>query len=219
VAAQNNDDPKFPRLLVCEGPEDHYFFDALINRWNVPKFHIINSGGNRNIRGTVSDFQIKRPRTYKQIRDIVFVFDNDEDKDGNFKAIKDQINSVFGAGAAPESPGDTVKKDNISITVYMVPSADDNGHLERLCLTSARNANAIIGQHIDHFLATVGADGWGNVSRYGKAWLRTNLAVRCARDPFVPLGHVFSKDALSDLIPIGDPSFKPMSDLLKRFGP
>jgi len=46
VVEQKSDKPQFPRLLICEGLEDRLFFQRLIDVRELPRFHILPSGGN-----------------------------------------------------------------------------------------------------------------------------------------------------------------------------
>jgi hypothetical protein len=99
----------------------------------------------------------------------------------------------------------------------MMPWQDVNGHLEKLCVDAARDADKGMGQKVDTFMATIHSERWQNESRVGKAWLRTNVAARCAPDPFVPLGRVFEEAPLRHLIPVTHASFDQIADVLKTF--
>jgi hypothetical protein len=215
--------------LVCEGPEDHYFFDKLIEARRLPRFHIVDAKGNGNFFNSVSGFRLTRPRTVGQITRYLFVADNDENPVDRFDNMRAQIEKLFGPGTAPDARGQSKRKvGGPEITILMIPwrvepvthaHIAENGHLECLCMPSARSADAHIAASVDQFMATIGADRWNDESRYGKAWLRSNLAARCASDPFVPLGHVFEKPKHADLIPIDHMCFDQITEFLRTFGP
>ena len=86
-----------------------------------------------------------------------------------------------------------------------------------MCIEAARSADGAVGGHIDMFMNLIAAERWKNESRFGKAWLRTNLAARCVRDPFVALGHVFNDPQYQELIPVNHSSFKRIIEVLRRF--
>jgi hypothetical protein len=224
VAGQSKDKPQFPRLLICEGPEDWLFFHRLIETRNLPRFHIwdtgarINSGGNTKFSRAIRAFRTKHPKTYASLRDIIIASDNDESPTKNFENVCEQIEEVFGPGTRPTAPQKRTSKIKPAITVLMVPWTDINGHLERLCVESARDAGRIVGAHVDTFMSMVGADNWNNESRYAKAWLRTNLAARCEPDPFVALGHVFENQKHQHLIPVNHASLNDVANFLASFG-
>jgi len=223
VAAQNNDSPKFRRLLICEGPEDRLFFHQLIQVRSLPGFHIWDTGartgrgGNSKFDQAIRAFRASRPKTYGSLRDIIIVADNDETPDANFENVCRQIEGIFGAGTAPTAPQRRTLKIKPAITILMMPWTGRNGHLERLCINSAHDADKKVGVHVNNFMAVLAADKWNNESRVGKAWLRTNLAARCVVDPFVALGHVFEEPKYQTLIPLDHASFKPVADFLASF--
>jgi len=80
---------------------------------------------------------------------------------------------------------------------------------------AARDANRNIAGHIDTFMDLIHAERWRNESRFGKAWLRTNLAARCTRDPFIALGKVFNEARHKALIPVDHSSFDRIADVLR----
>jgi hypothetical protein len=212
--AQNEDRPEFPRLLLCEGPEDRFFFHRLIQQRSIPSFHIWDAHGNRQFAGALRAYQISRPRTFRNFNRILIVGDNDETPDANFDSICQQIEAVFGAGSAPTARRNRTAG-NPSIAVLMIPWDDRNGHLERLCVESAHWSNRTVGDETDHFLARLLADRWSE-SRKGKAWLRSNLAARCDSDPFIPLGRVFTDVRHHGLVP-DHKSFDAIADYLTAF--
>jgi hypothetical protein len=214
--------PIFPRLLICEGSDDFFFFQHLIEEWKLPRFHIQHSGG-RDPRGGISKFgaairafRTQRTHIYKQLKNIVIVADNDDSPQENFEYVCKQIESVFGYGTAPTAPLDK-SNTNPPVTVLMIPGTGVEGHLEKLCQETARNADKNIAKSVDDFMALIHSDKWPSESRKAKAWLRTNLAARCENDPFVSLGEVFSESRYKKLIPLNHNSFDQIIDFLKSF--
>lgn len=220
--ADGSDRARFPRLLICEGPEDCFFFARLIEVWGLARFHIWPSGGpgkrgGKSKFGTaVKAFQAERPNTFHSLRDIVMVADNDENPKASFDAVCQQIESVFGVGTAPKKPRERTRTIKPAVSVLMVPWDDKNGHLEKLCIDSARDADKTTGAHVDAFMASLKSASWKNESREGKAWLRANLAARCD-DPFVPLGYIFDEKRYHEIIPVKHNSLKPIVDFLATF--
>jgi hypothetical protein len=153
------------------------------------------------------------------MQSVLFVADNDEDPIASFNNVCVQIERIFGSGCAPSAPLAKVAKAGLqpAITVLMLPWTGVHGHLERLCLGADRSSDAVAASHVDTFMSLIVADRWGSESRFAKAWLRTNLAARCVRDPFVPLGHVFSDPRNAQLIPINHGSFHRILDEVRKF--
>ncbi len=221
--ADGSDKARFPRLLICEGPEDFSFFSGLIEAWGIARFHIWPSGGpgkrggKTKFESAIRAFQAERPKTFHSLRDIVLVADNDQDPDRSFAEVCQQLESFFGANSAPKAPRERTTTIKPAVSVLMIPWDREKGHLERLCVESAHDADRSIASHVDSFMASLKSDKWDNESREGKAWLRTNLAARCDNDPFVALGHVFEHSRYSQLIPFKHNSFKAIVDFLTTF--
>jgi hypothetical protein len=213
-----------PRLLMCEGHKDRLFFAQFIEHHGLPRFHIHDTAGPKSSKGGITKFAMalrafrgEHTKVWNNLKDVLLVADNDETPEENFAQLCAQIEQVFGAGKAPTKALEAVAVQHLRITVMMIPWAGERGHLERLCVDAARAADQRIGRNVDAFLDLIGADRWNNDSRYGKAWLRTNLAARCERDPFVPLGRVFDEPANQSLIPLGHPSFDKIKTVLAKF--
>jgi hypothetical protein len=211
---------RLERLLICEGPEDRLFFGRLIEaRSDLPKFHIVDAGGNGGFSSAINKFRVDKTSVFNSLREILIVADNDDDPRGNFEEVCSHIERVFGPKSAPSGPLVKVRSTatrSASITVMMVPWENEHGSLERMCVEAARSTDRKIGTDVDHFLSTIHADRWKSETRFNKAWLRTNLAVRCERDPFVALGHIFSDNHHYGLIPVDHPSLDRIAGELRK---
>jgi hypothetical protein len=197
--------------------EDKYFFERLITVRQLPRFYIVDARGNGEFAEAIQAFRVARTADYNSLREILIVADNDERPNDSFANACAQINRVFGPGTAPNAPlqktGRTATR-GAAITVLMVPWTQEHGNLERMCVEAARDANKSVAAHIDTFMSLIGAGTWQNESRFGKAWLRINLAARCTRDPFIALGRVFRDARYNGLIPLDHSSFDRIAGVL-----
>jgi len=201
------------KLLVCEGHADRLFFQRLIDVRSLERIHIWCANGNSKFDQALSAFQLKNPKIFTKLTDIIIVADNDDSPNKRFGSVVEQINRFFGHGFAPAVPRvKGVKQPRVSI--LMIPWDGEEGHLERMCVEAARGSNSNLGQNIDWFLDLSGADKWAN-SRRGKAWLRTYLAAACEKDPCLPLGEVFEQAKHHSLIPVNHSSFDRIADFLR----
>jgi hypothetical protein len=207
----------FPRLLICEGVEDHVFFHKLIEARTLQRFHIQSAGGNTLFANAISQFEIEHTRVFNALIDVLVVADNDDAPKERFDNACAEIEKAFGTKAVPKAP-QVASKSKPRCTVLMVPWTDVKGNLESMCVDAAKEADKTIGGHVQTFLAMVKAEAWPSPSRYGKAWLRSNLAVRCEVDPFVPLGKVFREKRHEALIPVTDKSFNQIATFLSKVG-
>lgn len=84
------------------------------------------------------------------------------------------------------------------------------GDLECFCGDAARAADTGAASHIDNLLRDVGAHVWSELRR-GKAWLRSNIAIR-ASDPCAPFGEIFKNNR--NLFNLTEPKLAPMASFL-----
>jgi hypothetical protein len=196
----------------------------LIEERELPRFHVFDSGLNKSAGGksrfadALRIFRTVRPKTFASLKDIIIVADNDKTPGANFDDVCSQIETIFGPGTRPTALRQRTTKIKPAVSVLMMPWDNINGHLEALCVDSARDAAKGVGTNVDSFLALVGADDWKDAARYSKAWLRSNLAVRCSADPFVALGHVFEHAKNHHLIPVNHKSLDQIAKFLASYG-
>src|SRR5258708_3657643 len=116
-----NEDPRarFPRLLVCEGHKDKFFFHYLIRERNLPLFHIFPSSGNGGFANAIRAFRTSKTKQYNALRDILIVADNDDAPIVSFSNVCDQVESLF--GERPRAPLEKTKTRPIAVTVLMIP--------------------------------------------------------------------------------------------------
>ncbi len=121
-----------PRLLICEGYEDKQFFKSLVQDRPFPEFKVIDtsapsdrSGGISKFKRALNGFKLSHTIRFSSLRHLVIVADNDEDPDGNFRAVKQQVEAVF-PGRSPQAPW-TKTGNNPTISILMVPIILNNG--------------------------------------------------------------------------------------------
>lgn len=208
------------QLLLCEGPDDREFFRALIEARALPKFRARHNGTREDPRGGNTKFGPGLRAHYeisgnRRFRKVLIVSDNDDNPAESFDRVRQQVERYFGfaPGAAREIvPGPP------SVMILMIPWDGERGNLEALCLDAAKNADARVSADVDNFAAQVQVDRWDNDNRKKEMWLRSNLAARCEREPFVTLRNVFTNPRHQYLIPLDDPSFRDIADVLSTFG-
>jgi Protein of unknown function (DUF3226) len=203
----------FPRLIICEGPKDQAFFRKLIEVRGLPRFHIRAAYGYTQFASAISKFELEETKAFRGLNDVLIVADNNDEPSKRFANACDHIKTKFGEVATPKEPLKP-SQHRPRCTVLMIPWTDKQGTLESMLLEAARKADRGVGNHVDMFLSLLIAERWASPTRKDKAWLRTNLAGRCENDPFIPLGRVFTEGRHEGLIPVGDPSFDYIADLL-----
>ncbi len=207
------------RLLICEGNDDVAFFQRLIVSRSLPRFRIKHTGESRRKRGGNTRFTtvLEAAKFEEGVRDILVVADNDNNPELSFANVCRQIKKAYDDEKVPAEPLIKVSLEP-SITVLMIPWANEKGCLETLCLNAARSVNAEIAENVDRFLALVRTENWDSDVRKDKMWLRSMLAVSHERDPFVFLGNVFREQREDRLlIPLNHRRFDAIADVLQNF--
>jgi hypothetical protein len=189
------------RLIFCEGYEDELFLRLLLKEFGLVGFDVIAAEGNSLIGEKMLGYQTTHSTNWERAKTVLIVADNDDDPANAFKLICRQIDNVFGPNSAPAAPK-IVGNTQPPCAVLMLPDTNEHGCLESLCCHAAKEAAKTIGNTTTVFLDLLHSDRWHSQKRHGKAWLRANLAARCAEDPFIPLKAVFRKPKFRKLIPI-----------------
>lgn len=207
------------RLLLCEGPDDRAFFALFIQARGLPHFRVRHNGTPDDPKGGNTKF-VSGLRAYyefegsRRFDKVLIVSDNDDEPDESFARVRDQIQTYF--GFAPQAPNDSVNGPPF-LKILMLPADGDSGNLETLCTDAARRADMEKAGHVDTFAALVRTERWDSACHKGEMWLRSNLAARCERDPFVTLRNVFTVPRNQFLIPLNDACFNAISEVLNGF--
>jgi len=178
---------------------------------SIPPFHIQKAsaekrGGGNTEFGRVLRLNRNNNRSFSQIANVLIVTDSDGDTAATFERICQQLQAAgFHHPPALLEPGPP----HPAITVMVL-----EGNLECYLRSAAINADARLAGIVSNFEALVTNDQWPS-HQAGKLWLRTSLAARCRRDPFVTLGSVFTDARYQELIPLNDPSFNSLEALLR----
>lgn len=183
---------RYPRLLVCEGDADKLFFGRFIAQRGLPRFHIRSAKSKDKIGQAIQAYKIEAKSNFPNIRDVLVVADNDDNPDDRFSRVCDQIRYALGSRAVPSAPRQTVQS-SPRCTVLMIPSDNEHGALESILKEPTRCNDSLIAGHVDTFLDLVHAERWQSQTRWDKAWLRSNLAVR-HKKPFIELMDVFKEE-------------------------
>jgi hypothetical protein len=201
------------RLLLCEGPDDVAFFQALIEVRDLPKFHIFHTGikkgeagGYTKYKTAIEALDVKYGKIHRQFDQILLVGDNDDDPDKRFANIQEHVEGAL--QIRPQKVRQFVirKSPDLQIKIMMLPWDNRPGNLETLCYDPAKEADSWMRDKVNDFRSAVKADEWHD-SRSKEMWLRSYLAAKCKDNPFVPLFDVFDKYSKLNLIPLKSKHF------------
>lgn len=207
-------------LLLCEGPDDREFFNLLIQTRGLQRFRVKHNGTKHDLAGGNTKFRsgleayYELPGGLKKFDKVLIVSDNDDDPQASFELVRGQAERFF--GFAPNAPGQVMNGPPI-VMIQMIPENGKTGDLETLCIEAAKRTDNPMAGHVDTFAALARTENWASDTKKGEMWLRTNLAARCERDPFVTMRNVFTEPRYRFLLPLDDPSFDAISAVLDGF--
>ena len=214
--------------MLCEGPSDEAFFRALIKQRKLPEFCIRHTAeGNEKRAGGIDQIDnflrgVATWEGFDQLTDILIVADNDLTPSENFKKVCDAIDSAKPERLPPVNygvPGKPLERaaGTVRVSVLMVPWEGRPGNLESLCLGPAQSASKDVSDCTDAFANCAGVSGWDSETLRAEMKLRSILAVRHQKNPFIGFGKVWTKGGDPKLIPLDDHAFDAIADVLKGF--
>lgn len=203
------------QMILCEGPEDVCFFQAMIEERGLAHFHVEHTGRTRRDRGGNGRFgeklrALRLNRTFKNVKKILIVTDSDEDSKFAFENVRRQ---VADAGfAAPANTQDVGVGDPL-IRIVTIPHLGC-GNLETCLLEAARTASGAIADFSDEFVEKVASDDNWTQPKKDKLLLRLIISSQHHRDPAINLAPLFSGRDTRRMIPLEHQSLNWIRDLL-----
>jgi hypothetical protein len=207
-----------PRLLLVEGVDDRFFFSRLIQERELPYFKVLHSGLKDSRQGGNSLFgkalsTLKLLPSFNAVAHVVIVTDADNSAGDQFEFVRHSLDT---RGHNPPTQPYQRTDQRPTLEIVVVPLHEDRGNLESVCIEPATSARPNLPPHIANFAAATHADQW-EPERRAKMWLRSYLAAGCRRDPFVPLGDVFSRPNYRELIDFQHASLNPLAEILESY--
>jgi hypothetical protein len=209
-----------PWLLVCEGAGDKAFFRALINHLGLTDFQVVFPKREADGTGGWTKFgkfldEIRDIESFKKIRAVLLVADNDEDQTARFAQIQNQLRRAGGYGI-PDRPQVVARVEGFpSLAVLMIPVDGSPGNLEH-CLLEAAYSKWNLQQHLDQYINNTPANAWP-VNKQDKARIQCVIATTCRQNPNTPLSFLWDRPD-EYRIPVDHPCFQRLADFLRGFG-
>jgi hypothetical protein len=122
------------KVLAVEGKDDANFFVALLTHLNIDSIQIIPMGGKQPIHDKIA--AIKAMRGFSStVTSLGIAIDADNDYRSAFQAVSNCLRRLdFSVPTGPLHCAGT----NPKVTVMLLPSSNNNGMLEDLCLRSVQ---------------------------------------------------------------------------------
>lgn len=120
------------KLLVVEGIDEQFFFEALINHQNLQNIQILPIGGKTKLKENLK-MLAKSSEFHARVNFLGIVRDADTNASDTFRSVCDALQN---AGlSVPANPMELTSQ-NPKITVMVIPHGSTRGMLEDLCLTA-----------------------------------------------------------------------------------
>lgn len=208
-----------PCLIIGEGSQDEAFLRHLLQNRNILGYQVgfpspedSSSGGRGGFGKVLSGLRV-RP-DFKNIRAVVFVSDNDENPVASFSEINAQITEA-GSFSVPTQPLNVVQTaDHPDLVAFMLPSTNQIGCLETLCLPAALEAWPNLRPCIEEYSRCTDVGTWPK-SKQSKMQLRCLFSAACKTDPNTSLVYAWSRNP--PLIPLEHHSFDQLVEFLRAF--
>jgi hypothetical protein len=192
--------PQFtsPRLLLCEGPDDKGFLEALIREHHLPQFQICHAaefkgkddqpptGGKNGFRGCLDGADVLRG--FDDLKAILIVTDNDSDS-----ALRDLRRIMRDVCDIPQDVTEIGSFCGKPLAVYLIPSANEIGDLESYCLPEIHRVWPNAEKQVTAFLTETKALAWEKLSSIRKAKARAAIVSNYQPDPYHGIGVLFRK--------------------------
>ena len=214
---ENTRELEFSTLLVCEGKADISFLMKLALRRGIGNLHFgFPTTDNAEAYGWTGlrKYFLGLPARpgFHALRTVAVIYDNDNDPNGAFKAIRESIDpqDVF---AVPDQPLQLAAVDGEKIRVMFVPIPGLNvkGAIETLMLQSAEASVAALAC-VEAFAGCVQINEW-DASHQAKMRLRSLIAATCRGNSDMTLTNIWSVAA--NPVNLSHACFDPLVDAVR----
>jgi hypothetical protein len=163
-----------PKLLVGEGSEEVYFFEALLVQLSIFDVQLEQCGGKTKLRNYVATLP-KRPG-FANLLAVAITRDADDDSASAFKSVCSALDNA--QLAQPQACG-AFAEGQPRVGVFILPDCRQSGMLEDLCLESVATDLAI--PCVDEFFRCV-ENGGRTPNNMAKARMHAWLASQVKPD-------------------------------------
>lgn len=190
-------------LLLVEGPDDRFFFEAFTSHLQLGDIQVLAVGGKDEVRARLRVLPLT-PGFVDTVRALGIVRDADDNPKGAFQSVS---NALLAAKLPVlHKPLESVRED-IKVSVMILPDAQTPGMLETVCLQAVTNDPA--SECVDAYFDCLKRQGiTPNSQALPKARLQAFLASRTR--PGLRLGEA----AKSREFPFEHAAFKQIREFL-----
>jgi len=206
------------RFILCEGEDDKGFLETIIKERGIPEFQVCHAaecnsektGGKDGFAKALPGFEATTGFS-DVLKALLIVTDNDE-LVTSFHRIQQMLTDIKEC-FPPETVKHIGKIAGKPLAVLMIPSAEDEGNLETLCLPEIHNKWPAAKKCVSAFMECTGADKWAKKGSVHKTRARSAVVGFHQNDPYRGIGYLFRSVTLSTL----NPCFHGVAEFLQNF--
>lgn len=191
-----------PKLLIGEGQDEVYFFDAFIQYLGLTGIQTEHYGGKNNLGKYLKEFRL-RPGNHAVVS-LGITRDADTDVDSALQSISGALTAI---GLAVPSRAGQFVRGSPRVSVYIMPDNQRSGMLEDLCLDAVQNDVAT--PCVDEFFKCVAQKSNRQPNPLAKARVHAWLASQF--EPDLRLGEAARKN----IWPWDNPAFTQLQQFLR----
>jgi hypothetical protein len=187
-------------VLVVEGKDEEYFFEALLRHERIQDAQVLPIGGKDRLAENLK--ALRNARQFRFVRSLGVVRDADADPKGTYSSVRDALQRA--KLPTPDAHAQLVEGPP-RVSVFIIPSALQRGALEDLCLAAVEDDPAY--PCVEKYFECLEQASVGCSSEQSRARMQVFLASRKKVDKRLGVA------AQAGYIPWGSPVFEE----LKRF--
>ncbi len=190
------------RILLVEGDDERHLVKGLQSLHGFPDFQIIDYKGKDKFRSFLGTLRLTEG--FNQVTSIGILRDADSNPSGAFQSIQDSLN--YNKLPCPGKPVEAARADNLSVRVFIIPGAGQQGMLETLCLQAL--ADDPVFACVNEFSTCVQSKRTQNFNM-AKVQMQAFLAS-------FPGVRLIGEAALAGHLNLGNAAYQPLVNFLKQ---
>lgn len=203
------------RFILCEGINDKFFLNTIIERRGLPSFQIRHSaecngnniGGREGFGHAIEGIDVVSG--FPELKGIIIITDNDHEQ----VIANIQTNLAQFGYIAPVNANQVGSIQGKPTAIILIPRHDSYGSLETLCLPALYEKWPGAEVCVREYLECTRAVTWEKQHELCKAAVRSIISGFYETDPYKGLGYLFRDDkSLAD-----HACFNELADILNRF--
>ncbi len=179
------------RILLVEGKDDAYFFEKLLQlkSANPEDVAIIATGGKTELKKSLIQLMKQSPFVRGNVLCLAIVQDADQSGANTLGNIQNDLQSV----ALPAPPHGVFQNGPLSVGIFVLPSASEEGDLEKVCLETVATKPRL---HLTKQFFEQIQSRFGTLDRSHKRLAAIYLA--CSMEETKGVGRAFQKTTVFD---------------------